>query len=776
MNPFVRRLDRLHDLFLYISLGLAFLATLFGGALGPVMAALFPAGALLAPLLRRRVPALTRQNVVWNALIIGVLFYTGVEYLSDPLADVIGLGIRFVLVLVLIKLFSRQGPRDELQLHALSLLTFAAASAANEGLSFGVLFGAYILSGTFTLALFHLKTESARRPSLSPPRRSPFDRFYVMVLAAISLAIFASSLAIFFTFPRVGLGLFVTQTRESVSVAGFSEDVALGSHGLMRSNPAVVMRVEFPEDPRPADTDTLRWRAMTFDAYDGQRWSRTHSQSERPAPYSSQAHYDLAFLRTAALDELLSGQPARRARIYLEPLGTNILPSLWPPATLALGPGEGLPRIGSRAASLTRDNYGDLRHTMDSELGLTYTLGFYEPPPESALLRHRGRSLNEQETRRYTRVPIDLDPRVTELAADLSAGERTPYAKARAIASYFQREFTYTTDLPQVDPEQPVASFLFETRAGHCEYFATSAALMLRTQGVPTRLVNGFLGGTWNELGNYLTVRQGDAHAWIEIFVPELGWVPVEATPAIESGFADRSPVARWGSDAYDAMRQAWLKWVLEYDLQAQIVVIRRAARTLSPRGTPAPSRSDEARANPRESIPLRDLLFGLGWIFLLASATWQGATRQPGSGPRRAIVLAIWGGAGALWVSWFLGWSWSHALLGALSVGAARALSPMLGASPAARAQHQVTHHFLAIEQAATRHGLARHNDEGPRSYLERVASQLDARGREHVEHFLRRYLALRFGGKPYGPHQAREMRRLTRAVITALKRSARR
>src|SRR5699024_1231471 len=112
--------------------------------------------------------------------------------------------------------------------------------------------------------------------------------------------------------------------------------------------------------------------------------------------------------------------------------------------------------------------------------------------------------------------------------------------------------FQYTLDLPKTTGE-PVEDFLFNTQRGHCEYFASSAVLMLRSIGVPARMVNGFLGGTWNDVGDYLTVRQGDAHAWVEVFVPKLGWIPFDPTPPLEISFSARSGFFLFLSDFHDA-------------------------------------------------------------------------------------------------------------------------------------------------------------------------------------------------------------------------------
>src|SRR6202008_3744488 len=109
----------------------------------------------------------------------------------------------------------------------------------------------------------------------------------------------------------------------------------------------------------------------------------------------------------------------------------------------------------------------------------------------------------------------------------------------------------------------PLEDFLFVQRRGHCEYFATALAILLRTQGIPTRVVNGFFGGEWNEFGGYYAVRQGDAHAWVEGYFPEAGWVMFDPTPT--------APLSRGGifgffDRLYDAARIRWFTYVIDYD------------------------------------------------------------------------------------------------------------------------------------------------------------------------------------------------------------------
>src|SRR5262249_20362469 len=127
-------------------------------------------------------------------------------------------------------------------------------------------------------------------------------------------------------------------------------------------------------------------------------------------------------------------------------------------------------------------------------------------------------------------LPAGLPPRVVALARELTAQAHGPYDKAVALMRHLAR-FRYTTDLPAPGAADPLSGFLFDFRAGHCEYFATALAILLRAVGVPSREVNGFYGGEWNDFGNYLAVRQMDAHAWVEAWFPGHGWVTLDPTP-----------------------------------------------------------------------------------------------------------------------------------------------------------------------------------------------------------------------------------------------------
>ena len=162
-------------------------------------------------------------------------------------------------------------------------------------------------------------------------------------------------------------------------------------------------------------------------------------------------------------------------------------------------------------------------------------------------------------------------------------------AKIDAVVKWLQATHKYTTDL-QRDPSipDPLEDFLFRQSAGHCEYFASAAAMLLRLAGVPTRYVNGFLGGEWNSLRQSITVRDNRAHSWVEAYLGSAGWARVDATPA-----ASRAARMTRFRQILDAVELFWSRWVIEYSASQQLLLARQLSREFgwmqprySPRGT----------------------------------------------------------------------------------------------------------------------------------------------------------------------------------------------
>jgi hypothetical protein len=165
-----------------------------------------------------------------------------------------------------------------------------------------------------------------------------------------------------------------------------------------------------------------------------------------------------------------------------------------------------------------------------------------------------------------------LDPRVRTYARTivLDAGVRNRYDIAKAFESHFRENFGYTLQMT-AGGKDPLADFLFRVKAGHCEYFSTAMAVMLRTEGIATRVVNGFLPGEYNGTADVFTVRQSDAHSWVEVYFPETNaWVTFDPTPAagrVEPQHAGFTAALGKYAEAFELL---WFQYVVGYDRQEQ--------------------------------------------------------------------------------------------------------------------------------------------------------------------------------------------------------------
>jgi hypothetical protein len=169
---------------------------------------------------------------------------------------------------------------------------------------------------------------------------------------------------------------------------------------------------------------------------------------------------------------------------------------------------------------------------------------------------------------RALRVPADPGGRQAALAERWTRGRRTAAAKAAAVVGQLEGRYAYSLGADGGDAD--LDGFLFDSRAGNCEYFATAAAILLRRVGVPTRLVTGFHADDWNRWGRFYDVRQSQAHAWIEAWLPGRGWTRYDPTPA-ESGLsAAASAFTRRLGRVFDLLQARWYRSVIGYDQYAQ--------------------------------------------------------------------------------------------------------------------------------------------------------------------------------------------------------------
>ncbi len=781
----LEKLTHRHEVLMYVCALLSFLAVALGG-LSPLMSGFFLlcwGGSWFA---QRRGWTAKIPTTFWNIVILATVALTGAQmYLTDE--AIIDIGVRFILLLMIIKLLSRQGAeRDDWQVYALTFLLMAAGTAINEDITYGIIFALYVFLGTFGLALFHLRTETASQPRRL--RREQMSRIYQVTLVVLAGAVFASSVAIFFVFPRVGLGFFASKSREGMAMTGFSDQVELGSHGLIRDNPAVALRVEFDDETMPPDAKTWHWRMMAFDTYDGVQWRREARPRNDNLPYDSDGRvFDLTPMYSEAVNAAVEDKKTRTIRVYMEPMGVTQAPVIWPARSFALPNSLPVP-FNPKAAWIRADkHYDDVYIQQRNELGTIFEMNIVEGPAQDPMREKTFDKETLERLKPYMQLPEGLD-RLRALSAQVTEEATTPHEKARAISEHLQNNYAYTTDLPPVDSENPIESFLFDTKTGHCEFYASSMALMMRAQGVPTRLVNGFLGGVWNSSGAYMAVRQGDAHSWVEVYIPEYGWVPFDPTPSSGTQPLEQQGLQARLRDVYDAARMNWMRWVIEYDLDTQLSGLRAIGEALSPSASSSSGDGADRQASDdaqERGLNLREIILWTVYLIICGGA-WRTARRLKRRAPPWLARLpvpdtltalggaSVWVVLGSVWVGWFYSFAEVPTSLGVIGPLAAALVGVGIQVSFGGSSEEIAHGLFEDLERIAAARGYIRGMDEGPAQFIERLASACPDAA-EDLRFFASRYLGVRFGERALTPETARRLKDALKRIRAAMRASQR-
>lgn len=442
-------------------------------------------------------------------------------------------------VLLAAKLLAPKEPRDHMQIILLSLVLLIGAAMLTVDMNFAVLFLLFILLAVAALAWLpfysHLGDRRVKRET-------------VIRVGKVAVGIVAASLPLVLVFfvalPRTSLPLWQGAAPVSAGVSGFSDRVQLGDVGKIAQSTEVAFRAQLRDSEGPL-TEAPYWRGLVFEETDGLLWTR------RP------------FTATASTSPPSAGEETVRHTVYLEPHGRKTLFALDRPATLESSSSR--TRLGeANLLEASREVNGRIRYTIVSRTGT---------PPDT--------SIDPPRRERNLHVPAGLPEIVGQRAAEATQGLSDPYQKAQAILRHFHEgEYRYTRAAPQGEGH-PLQVFLGRTKTGYCEYFASAMVLMLREEGIPARMVGGYLGGTYNENGNYYLVRQESAHTWVEVYLEGRGWLRMDptppsqgpaATPDTASGAAGRSLMFM------DALRLRWYASVIGYDLEKQTELLSSVA------------------------------------------------------------------------------------------------------------------------------------------------------------------------------------------------------
>ena len=489
----------------------------------------------------------------WTVLLVAVFVSFGIDLLLIS-RDILPAAVHFLILLMVVKLFHLQHRKDFLQLYAISLLELLAAAALTVDLWYAAVFIAYVFAAIWTLILYHLRNESEEARKEPSPIARPVTTQFFWTTNGIAVGSFCLTLVIFFLIPRIGAGFFQKNRTELIRTSGFSERVDLGVIGSVKLDPTVVLRVEFPDQRGPV-LGTLYFRGAAYDTYDGRSWAN-RSSARRMLERTPDGVFLVSTPQAAAAAE----SDGLRQEILIEALDTTVLFG----ASFVESIKGGFPVVQV-------DGVGGLSLSYQTSARFQYSV---RSIPDRLLESDRTAesfSYPDLIRKRFLQLP-DMNPRVGTLAREVAGAGRTSYDRARAVERHLRQNYQYSLDVGTAVSASPVEDFLFTRKTGYCEHYATAMVVMLRTLGIPARLVTGFLPGVWNDFGNYYSVRQQDAHAWVEVYFPRSGWVTFDPTPAVPAA----APSFFWRiGKVVDSVRLKWDRYVVQYSLRDQMAAAK---------------------------------------------------------------------------------------------------------------------------------------------------------------------------------------------------------
>jgi len=462
---------------------------------------------------RVQIPGWTLNLVAVIMVLLGFLRMTS--------GNIVTPGVEVLLILMALKFLEKRRVRDYMQIYTLTLFLLAGSSLH----SLDMIFLVYLISFLFmlTLAIITLAYYS-EDPTLVLGMETIGKIFSKSLL--IPVLVLPTTAFLFIILPRTSYPMFNFLNRSSIGTSGFTDNVKLGAVSQIQEDESIVLRAGMER----IEDRILYWRGIVFHNFDGRSWSRL-DQAEGQRPDA----------RT------LKGRPVRYT-IYLEPFENKVIFTLDKPVW-----------VGMRGAAISNDLTCSLEQPVTKRIRYNGLSALSEVLPDA-----------EPDRSVYLRLPEGIE-KIEALVGRLTRN-RDAWSSISAMLSFFRSgEYRYSLKNLPVSTE-PLEDFLFVHKYGNCEYFASAMAVMLRVAGIPSRVVGGYIGGYYNEVGKYYAVPQRNAHLWVEAYVNNQGWERLDPTPALFANYTSPSGRGFFFSlrIALDSIEYYWNLFVINYDLQTQ--------------------------------------------------------------------------------------------------------------------------------------------------------------------------------------------------------------
>ncbi len=464
--------------------------------------------------------------------------------------------LHFIFFLLVCKVLTARSTRDFTYLKVLAALELLGAAILSTSLSFFAFLALFLLFAIASFASGEVRVSTQQRRTVVRGGLRAFPRRLVVLAVFLFVGILAMTSVLFFVLPRTARAALERFVPARYHLPGFANEVTLGQLGEIKQSSAPVMHIHKYLGEGLLD---VRWRGAALTEFDGKRWFNATEQGE-DIPVKQDHSVTLKLDRRIHPGERLA------YKVQLSEIAPDTLFFAGTPQWISINaPGLHVTRSGS--VRVANAGSSGLRYNAVSVL-----------EDESSTPRMPPEPLSPFERDDMLLLPDKLDVRIPRLAREIIEGSATDDGKARSIEKYLRRNYGYTLQLLPATVADPLANFLFERRKGHCEYFASAMAVMLRTVGIPSRVVTGFASGVYNPLTGWQVVRASDAHSWVEAWIPGHGWRTFDPTPpdpgAIQSAFMTRAALF------FDAAEQFWQDWILSYDLDRQISLASRVQQS----------------------------------------------------------------------------------------------------------------------------------------------------------------------------------------------------
>lgn len=572
MDTSLEQFDRFFAAISYGVVFCGFLSLFSTGDLGILVSGVFLLTFVIAWFLEGSRWQISERVGTVSLFIVVPLFYLGWKFQiigsGASNSQIAGLLARVILVLAVIKLFQRKTDRDWLFLYLMAFFeVLLAAGMSISPLYLGTIV-IYLLVTICAIISFEIRRTSNSVSLLSKTSgladnqkseriHSSFKNRLPLTAVALLVLIIIVGTPLFFAFPRTGGAGFGNNSKGMSGFTGFSDTVELGAIGKLKQNDEIVMRVVVDE-ARTNDKQSLRWRGVALDRFDNKVWRKSNDIIQ---PFARLSGDLLRFDQQAT-----SGDNITTQTIYLEPIDSSVLFSLSRPFAIRQSQFQNIYRDSNSNITFQRTEFQRIAYTIYSDVSI----------PHVTELVSDNLDYPSEIQAKYLQLPETFDARIAQLAFQVSENSQNRYDKAKDIEAYLQTQFGYTLEM-KATGDEPLADFLFNVREGHCEYFATAMTVMLRTQGIAARVVNGFQQGEYNETAGAYIVKQKDAHSWVEVYFPESeSWVAFDPTPfAGQSNEYASAGIFGSFSKYLEALETLWVQYFVAFDNQDQRSLFR---------------------------------------------------------------------------------------------------------------------------------------------------------------------------------------------------------